>query len=641
MPQVESLQTEIVIVDKASKAFDDIERSAGRASLATDKNLNRVEALEGGFVDFAAKAGPAIYAVEKALNLMYQAAEKAIQAIGRGDDIAKTSRALHINAQSFQELSYAIQRGGGSSQDFSLGLRTLNRQMAELKKGSSAAREAFGRLGLSVEDVEKMGLEGTLYAVSDALHNMEDANAVDDVMQTLLGRGGYKLASAFSVGSKELDNLREQARKTGAIMQDDALAMSEAGADKLLTATLSIQSVWQNISTAIMPAVVDALERVSQFFIEHQESISKIEKLVSRTIGAALDAVFAIADVAANVADTLIAPLADFGNALFDQFETVFTAGGALTKNDNEAIIDLNTKHFGLIERHIQDVAEEVGYVGEDISKHYTKLDELVKKTTTQTVPKSFEDYENEKFDAILKDSRIRMAEENAKAMSGSAWESMDELERLDKVREVYDKFGEEGINSAADLQAFRESVKQGEIELKALNTIIEEQTARHAATYDKYKQLGEQIKSREHMAGITAAERAYNNETARLSGERKRLADALEDSQNKYSEAFNRRADLETDLQGKRTAIGNAMATIVMRTSNIDKNTRRVKIDKDSILFMKEMATAQIIYNYNNNTNTANFNQSFGNGNAATVQKAARDGLSMARRGSASSFAG
>ena len=606
MPQAESLQTEIVIVDKASKAFDEIERSAERATLATDRNLESVGALEHGFIDLAAKAGPAIYAVEEAMRLLQGTAEKAIQAIGRGDDIAKTSRALHINAQAFQELDYAIQRGGGSSQDFALGLRTLNRQMAELKKGSSAAQEAFGRLGLSVEDVEKKGLEGTLYAVSDALHNMDDVNAVDDVMQTLLGRGGYKLAAAFSVGSQELDNLREQARKTGTIMQDDALAMSEAGADKLLNATLSIRSVWQNISTAVMPSIVDALERVSQFFTDHQESISKIERLVSRTIGVALDGALAVADTIVGIADALIAPLADFGNALFDQFEIVFSAGGTLKKNNKKespaelVAIDQRMKIYQAMKEQIdllRDNADAIDALSE------------IQKTFNERAKGLF-NYQN--------DLEKRQEE----------WLKDYQRSHVEDVIGQYLHGG--GVFTNENVEYMRSQLYEQTPQGSIFNS------KQYSETVSQLSELDKQIANRREDLWNTEA---IAKSLPVMSGNRLNAEGSAHAIRNDLNKLEKERASVAGEINLYNSRMNEWLGLIADNTGQTAKNTRRVSINRDDILFMRNIATAQIIYNYNHNTNTANFNQTFGAGSPSQVRKASQDGWGKAMRGTSSAL--
>ena len=266
----------------------------------------------------------------------------------------------------------------------------------------------------------------------------------------------------------------------------------------MLDATLSIQSVWQNISAEIMPTVVNGLERVSQFFKNHQESISKIEKLVGRTIGAALDGIFTIADNLATITDAVLTPLADIGNGIFDAFGSIFdtitTAGGALSDKRNKQVEELNTKHFGLIERYIQDVVTEVGYVGKDIQEANKKYDVLVKQTLAKTAPKTIDDYENEVLDAALKNNRLELAKANAMASMGDDWENADTMTQIERVREYYDAMDDVVINSAEDLRTFKESVEQGEIEMEALGRVIDETSNNIARRGEAIKALNNQI---------------------------------------------------------------------------------------------------------------------------------------------------
>ena len=56
--------------------------------------------------------------------------------------------------------------------------------------------------------------------------------------------------------------------------------------------------------------------------------------------------------------------------------------------------------------------------------------------------------------------------------------------------------------------------------------------------------------------------------------------------------------------------------------TGGTEKNTRAVKLDRESILFMKSMTTAEVITRYNNISDSIAINNNFQNG--ATAQHAA-----------------
>lgn len=593
-------------IDKVEASLGDLSRAGAQdfeqIGDAIQKNEGQVAGLKGGILDFASKLGPALYAAEKGFELVSSAAGKAIEAINRGDEIAKTSRALHIDAQAFQELDYAIQRGGGSSEDFSMGLRTLNRQIAELKKGSSTAKDAFGRLGLSLEDVNSLGLEGTLYAVSDALHNMGNTEDVDDIMQTLLGRGGFKLAAAFSVGSEELENLREQARETGTILQDDALALSEEGADRLLDATLSLQSVWQSISNDIMPTVVDGLGKVTDFFKENQEFIGKIEKLVSRTIGAALDGVLSIADTLADIADTVLTPMIDLGNLVMD-------VGGQLVDDIAFLINGPNEKQHEDQMRMMNQMAQIGGMaytqrlkiLGEIQAQTFV-LDEQL--DATQRLNKNMENWNNRRETVQEKNAKdseyflrnysdIKFQEWIGKQPGASNMTN-------EQYRQAYNDFVNNPENKAqvgtiSNAQEWGEATELAfKLEDNIANRKRENEEAealinKLKANEDNYIRAGKFDVAGDIAAMESALEAQISNNNYAINKLNEQLA-----TTNKSIELFDART---REFMGRQSEYSKQIA----------HNTKKVKIDKDSILFMKQMATAEIINKYNEISNTVN----------------------------------
>lgn len=245
-------------------------------------------------------------AVQGVVSLFEKMGGMAIDAISNGDEIAKTSRALHINAQAYQELDYAAQRGGASHEQYVQGLKVLDRQLAQLRGGSKEVAGAFRQIGINQKDILNTDLEGSLYVISDALSKMEDRSEAVKVAQTLLGGQGYKTAEAFAVGVEELDKLRQEARETGTIMDDMTLGMAEHGADELLNVQLQIQSIWQKISIAIMPAVIKVLEKIDSLFKENAGTISQIADFISQLADDVLPVVMQLVGIITrNVQDVL------------------------------------------------------------------------------------------------------------------------------------------------------------------------------------------------------------------------------------------------------------------------------------------------------------------------------------------------
>lgn len=206
-------------------------------------------------------------------------ADLTIGVMKNGDEIAKQSRALGINAEAYQELNYAMQRGGASEAAFNSGLKTLSSRMQQAKEGNKEAIKMFKSLGVSMDDLKTMNLEEVFLKTSEGLNAIGDASEVARTSSRLFGGEGYRLAQAMAVGSDEIANLREQARKTGAVLSNDDLSKAEDGADALLDAQLSLKAVGMQIAKDVMPDIVAGLKSVAKYFQENQDVIKDVAKV--------------------------------------------------------------------------------------------------------------------------------------------------------------------------------------------------------------------------------------------------------------------------------------------------------------------------------------------------------------------------
>lgn len=266
-------------LDNVDGSADDIRKKIKDIGDESEKAQGKAQ---GAFSKMAADIAHVAQAAQGVYAVVSKIGNMAIGAISKGDDIAKTSRALHINAQAYQELGYAAQRGGASHEQYVQSLKVLDKQLSQLQGGSKEVANAFKQIGIDRKDLAGKDLEGSLYAISDALGQMEDRGKAAKAAQTLLGMQGYKTAEAFAVGAEELDKLRKEARETGAIMDDMTLDLAEHGADELLNVQLQIQSIWQKISVAVMPAVIKILEKIDGLFKDNADTIDQIANCIGQ-----------------------------------------------------------------------------------------------------------------------------------------------------------------------------------------------------------------------------------------------------------------------------------------------------------------------------------------------------------------------
>lgn len=233
-------------------------------SLLGLKNLLKGPA---GAVALVAGLGAAAVAAGKALFSMGMDAAKS------GDQIIKSADALGVTTDAYQELSYAMQRGGASEADFSSALKTLQSQMGAAASGNALARRSFEQFGVSLDDVRTMNAEEIFYRVADGIAAIDDPSQRMRASIKLLGGSGEKMAHAMSGGSAALAKLRDDAKKTGFVRTRAQLENAASATDALLDAQLSMKGALQEIGFAVLPAVIDILKSFSRFVAENREEI--------------------------------------------------------------------------------------------------------------------------------------------------------------------------------------------------------------------------------------------------------------------------------------------------------------------------------------------------------------------------------
>ena len=198
-----------------------------------------------------------------------------VAAIKSGDKIIKTADALGISTDAYQELSYAMQRGGASEEDFTAGLRHIEEQLGAAAQGQSRAVKAFKQFGISVKDLQGMNAEEAFYAVAEGISKIDDPAKRMRASVQLLGGAGDKLAHAMSGGAAGLDELRKAARNTGNVRTRKELEQAADASDKMLDAQLSLKGAFNDIAYQVMPGISKAFQDFSVWVRENREDIRR------------------------------------------------------------------------------------------------------------------------------------------------------------------------------------------------------------------------------------------------------------------------------------------------------------------------------------------------------------------------------
>jgi phage-related protein len=216
-----------------------------------------------------------------------------------GDKAAKTSAALGIGVEAYQELTYAMGQSGLSAQEFDSALQKFNLTVRQGAAGNEAMQKQLLAVGLSAQKLAGMKPEQAMERLSDYMKTLPDDAKRTQVAVTLFGKtAGPKMMAAMAQGSEGLRQLSQEARDLGIVITDEQAKQSEAYGDSLDRLKQSVTGFKnQFISSAIGP-LTEAFDHLKGAVVEQLPAIREIGRNFGLWLG---DAVKRLPEIIAKI----------------------------------------------------------------------------------------------------------------------------------------------------------------------------------------------------------------------------------------------------------------------------------------------------------------------------------------------------
>jgi uncharacterized protein YoxC len=190
-----------------------------------------------------------------------------------GDEVAKTADKLGFQIEAFQELRYAAERSGVSTATFDSSMVAMTKRLGEAANGTGAAKKELDRLGLSAKALVKMEPDEALAAIAEKMEGIESPAERAAVASALFSRAGVGMVNMLRDGSDGLQQLREDAQRTGYVLSEKAARDAEVFKDQLLDAQLTVAGLKNTIGAALMPVVTRSMGQFANFMTENREGV--------------------------------------------------------------------------------------------------------------------------------------------------------------------------------------------------------------------------------------------------------------------------------------------------------------------------------------------------------------------------------
>ncbi len=314
----------------------EVKTAGDHAKTAAGKFAAVGTAIKNGVVVAAKTAVTAVTAVTGASTAMTAALIKGVDTYtSYGDNIDKMSQKLNMSATAYQEWS-AIMEHSGTSID------SLQTSMKTLANAVENENEAFGRLGITQEEIASMNNEQLFSRTITALQNVDNETERTYLAGQLLGRGATELGALLNTSAEDTEKMRQRVHELGGVMSDEAVKASAKYKDSIQDLKTAFAGMGRGIISDFVPAMTMVSDGLTAIFTGDEngadlfmQGFNDALKNLSVSAGKLKPIIKKIAGVAADIVPEIITTV---GNGILNSGPAMLDMGKNLLKGIAEGI---------------------------------------------------------------------------------------------------------------------------------------------------------------------------------------------------------------------------------------------------------------------------------------------------------------
>jgi Mg2+ and Co2+ transporter CorA len=237
-------------------------------------SMDKLRGMRGSFLAVGAAGGAVVGALGLAIKSFAQT----------GDEIQKMAFRTALSTEVLSEYKFALEQSGSSIDGFEKAIKRMSSFVLDGRDGLATTTDALDRLGISVLDLEGLGVEDAFVLLSSALSNVEDDITQAALAQDVFGRAGTALLPLLAQGADGIAALREEARELGIVFTQD---MADAAADVIdaqNTMKKSVLGLQMAFAEHLAPALSSTLETMGEV-ISKFTAFAEENPVLTKTIG--------------------------------------------------------------------------------------------------------------------------------------------------------------------------------------------------------------------------------------------------------------------------------------------------------------------------------------------------------------------
>jgi hypothetical protein len=367
-----SLFGEVLLKDEeAQKGLDGIDKKGEGVVKRLGGMATTVAKWGAGIVTAGAVAGGAMLAF-------------ANKTAAAADEIDKMSIRSGHSRTRLQELKFVSGQLGVEFGVIESSTAKLQMAMNQANQGSEKMTEAFGKLGVSADDLASKTKAEIWDGSIKALADMEDVAERDALAFEIFGKSAGDLNNLFEAGSEGMADLSERAHELGSVMTDEAIAANVKFADTMDEVKTMIGAAGMQLGTAMLPILQTFLEWVLKYMPQIQETAKVVFEAIQTGVSYVVDWIAQLIGWLDNFkgsSDGALSAVKDIFMFYFDFYsgiiQTFIEWAQEFWAQHGEGILETVTYYFNLIKDTISEVIDAVvGFVQEQLAILFEFWDE-------------------------------------------------------------------------------------------------------------------------------------------------------------------------------------------------------------------------------------------------------------------------
>lgn len=203
------------------------------------------------------------------------------------DDLSKTTG---LGIKSLQELRYAAQQMGSSSEEMDEGLKTFTSGMGKARAGSGKLLGFLEKINPAFKNqlLATKSNEEAFDLMMKSMEKVTDPQKKLALSMAVFGSAGESMARVSGEGAEKMKRMREEARKLGLATEEDVEAAGafEDGMHKMM---FGLDAAKNKIASGVMPVLTKLFEKLTAWLGNNQEKIQEFAQMLATNLPTAIE----------------------------------------------------------------------------------------------------------------------------------------------------------------------------------------------------------------------------------------------------------------------------------------------------------------------------------------------------------------